>query len=220
MTKQRSRDELAAQYMEDGAAVLHRDKRVSRGMAALLMAPAFFVLGLSAFIATGNATASKPIPEPALPFVVAAMVAVALLFVVLSLSFAVLRTVVTSRDLVVKYGLWGPRIDLARIRSCQVAQYEWTNFGGFGIRLGKGGVWAYVPGPGPVVEIAYDDNGKEKVVQIGAEDAQLLAQRVNDARAALTRPRIQADDDVEAERELEASEEAEREHEDEADLRD
>jgi hypothetical protein len=209
VTKRESKDAFAAEYMEAGGDVRHRDKRVSRWMAAILMVPAVFVLGLSAFIASTNATASKPVPEAALPFVVAGMVAFALVYVLLGLSFAVLRTVVTAEDVVVKYGLWGPRIPLERIRSCQVKPYEWTKFGGFGIRLGKGGVWAYVPGPGPVVEIAYDDGGKEKVVQIGANDARLLAQQINDARAALGRPRIDVGDEAEAEREAMAEAEGE-----------
>ena len=211
MTKRGSGDAFARQYMEDGDAVRHRDKRVSRGLAALLMVPALFIMGLSAFIATTNASAPKPVPAVALPFVVAALVALGLLFVLLSLTFAVLRTVLTSRELVVKYGLWGPRIPLAAIRSCKVVRYEWTKFGGFGIRHGLGGKWAYVPGPGPVVEIAYDDGGKDKVVQIGAKDAALLAQRVNDARQELTGPRIDALDEHDAleEAEREALEEAE-----------
>jgi hypothetical protein len=209
VTKRESKDAFAAEYMEAGGDVRHRDKRVSRWMAAILMVPAVFVLGLSAFIASTNATASKPVPEAALPFVIAGMIAFALMYVLLSLSFAVLRTVVTAEDVVVKYGLWGPRIPLERIRSCKVKPYEWTKFGGFGIRLGKGGVWAYVPGPGPVVEITYDDGGKEKVVQIGASDARLLAQQIDDARAALGGPRIGADDDAEAEAEREAIAEAE-----------
>ena len=56
MTKRVSRDAFAAEYMEAGGDVRHRDKRVSRWLAAILMVPAVFVLGLSVVIASTNAT--------------------------------------------------------------------------------------------------------------------------------------------------------------------
>jgi hypothetical protein len=204
--------------MTHDAEVRHRDKRVSRLLAGVLVAPALFTWFMAFFIAFTNSSADKPLPGAALPIVVAAMGGLGLMFVVLSLTFAVLRSVVTDHQVVVKYGLWGPEIDLASIVSCKVVDYEWTKFGGFGIRLGSGGVWAYVPGPGEVVEIEYDASGERKKVLVGAKDARALSLEINRAREALVRARIAGDARDEAmEREVETmaaaleAEEAEKE---------
>jgi hypothetical protein len=214
VSKEGQRDHYESRYMTGDAEVRHRDKRVSRGMAILLMMPALFTLAMTFFLGFANATAAQPVPAAALPLVLAAMVAFSAMFVVLSLTFAVLRSVVTDRELIVKYGLWGPRIALDSITSCKVVPYKWTQFGGWGIRRGAGGVWAYVPGPGDVVEIAYTDRGKDKRIQVGADNAPMLAAEIERARQAGTSLRIDTSDDdaaalVEAERELAAVEEAE-----------
>jgi len=195
--------------------VRHRDKRVSRGIAIILGIPALFTLAFAGYLPFMNATAARPVPAAALPFVVAGLVGFAAMFAVLSLTFAVLRTVVTSREVIVKYGLWGPRIPIDAITSCKVIPYKWTQFGGWGIRRGIGGVWAYVPGAGDVVEIAYKSKGKEKRVQVGADNPQLVASEIQHARqAARTGLRIDAAEDedqaaIEAEQEAAAAEEAE-----------
>lgn len=196
--------------MTADAKVQHRDKRVSRGMALLLGVWAPFCWALAGFIAYANATASKPVPAVALPFVVAGIAAMGLMFLVMALSFAVLRSVVTEKHLNVKYGLWGPEILLSSITACRVVEYDWTKFGGWGIRRGAGGAWAYVPGPGDVVEIEYDADGETKTVQIGAEDPRKLALEINRAREGATRLRIESDDAA-AEEEMAALEEAEEE---------
>lgn len=202
-------DAFESRYMVGDARVLHRDKRVSRGMAAILAAPALFTWALSVFIAFANASSDKPVPAAALPFVVGAVALLGVLFAILSLTFAVLRTVVTDRQVTVKYGLWGPEIELSAIRSCKVVDYDWTKFGGWGIRHGTGGVWAYVPGPGEVVELEYDEGGTTKRVQVGAGDARKLALEINRARQAGSRIAIDAaDDDAAAEEEALALEEA------------
>lgn len=175
--------------------VRHRDKRVSRGMAAILAVPALFTLGLTVFIGFANAASSKPVPGPALPFVLAGLVALSAMFALLSLTFSVLRTVVTNSELVVKYGLWGPRVAIDRIRSCRVIEYDWTKFGGWGIRRGAGGVWAYVPASGDVVEVTYDDDdGSSRTILVGAQDAPALAREIERARSA-TGARIALEED-------------------------
>jgi hypothetical protein len=179
--------------MAEDAAVRHRDKRVSRGMAIILGVPALFTWFMAVFVAFTNATSDKPVPAAALPFVVGAMGLLGVMFAFLSLSFAVLRTVVTDEAVIVKYGLFGPEIDLASITACKVLDYEWTRFGGWGIRRGLGGVWAYVPGPGKVVELEYREDGETKRVQIGAADAPKLAQEIDRARQARARRRVEID---------------------------
>jgi hypothetical protein len=186
-------DQFESRYMSGDAPVRHRDKLVSRAMTALLGVPALFVLVLAVVIGLLNDTASKPVPAGALPFVLAGMVGLAGLFALMAVTFAVLRTTVTNREVVVRYGLWGPRIALDSITSCKVVDYEWTKFGGWGIRRGIGGVWAYVPASCPqVVEITYTDGGKEKRVQIGAGDPQSLAAQIQEARQLSPGVRISA----------------------------
>jgi len=217
VAKRSPSDAFESRYMSGEETVRHRDKRVSRGMALLLALPAVFTLWFTVYLGLNNATASRPVPEAALPFVLAGLVAFAGMFALLSLSFAVLRTVVTDREVIVKYGLWGPRIPLEAITECKVVPYEFHKFGGWGIRRGIGGTWAYVPGSGDVVEIAYTVEGKTKRVQVGAENAQLVASEIQHAREATARSlRIEATDAEEptaqeAEREAAAIEEAEAE---------
>ncbi len=175
-------DPFESKFMADEADVRYRDKRVSRGMAGILAAPALFSWALAVFVAFANASSDKPVPAAALPFVVGAIALFGVGFAVLSLTFAVLRTVVTSQSVIVRYGLWGPEIPLSAIVGCKVMDYDFTKFGGWGLRRGVGGVWAYVPGPGKVVEIEYEEGGATKRVQIGAEDAARLATEIERAR--------------------------------------
>jgi hypothetical protein len=94
-------------------------------MAGMLAVPALFVIGMAIYVAFANATAPKPVPAAALPLVVAAMVALGVLLGLLGIAFGVLRTVVTERAVHVRYGLWGPTIPIANIRSCGVVDYQW-----------------------------------------------------------------------------------------------
>ena len=111
------KDAFESDYMDGGEEVRHRDKRVSRMMAGVLAAPALFMLIFTFVLGFGNAAASKPVPEAYLPLVLGAMLAFAAMFFVMSVTFAVLRTVVTHREVNIKYGLWGPTIPLEHIDS-------------------------------------------------------------------------------------------------------
>jgi hypothetical protein len=177
-------DEFEATQMSDGAAVVHRGKVVSRGMAAMLAVPGLFVMGLAVYVAIINETSQKPLPAAALPFVVAAMILFGLMFLGMSLVFAVVRTVVTEQAVHVKYGLWGPTIPLSSIRSVGVVDYDWTQFGGWGIRLGKDGTWAYVPRGGRVLELRYEEDGRDKRILVSVENAEETARQIERARAA------------------------------------
>jgi hypothetical protein len=171
--------------MYDGARVVRRDKVVSRLMAGMAGVPALFVIGIAVYIASVNATAPKPIPPTALPFVVAAMVGLGVLLGLLGIAFGVLRTVVTERAVHVRFGLWGPTIPIASIRSCGVVDYQWTKFGGWGIRRASDGTWAYVTASGgKVLELRYFEGGRERRVLVGAHDAAETARRIEKLRAA------------------------------------
>ena len=194
--------------MVDGERVVHRDKRVSRGMAAIVSAPALFLIGLSIFIPIANASISQPAPPLVLAFIIALLVTMGLLFLLLAVAFAVVRTLVTEREVHVKYGLSGPRIPLESITSVRVVRYKWTRFGGWGIRIGIDGTRAYVPGPGDVVEIGYREGAVERKVQIGVSEPAVVARKIQEARNACTGLRFAEDVERSAELEAAAEEEA------------
>jgi len=171
--------------MYDGARVVRRDKVVSRLMAGMLAVPSLFVIGMAIYVAFANATAPKPVPAAALPLVVAGMVALGVLLGLMGIAFGVLRTVVTERAVHVRYGLWGPTIPVANIRSCGVVDYQWTKFGGWGIRRASDGTWAYVTASrGKVLELRYVENGRERRVLVGAEDAAETARQIEKLRSS------------------------------------
>ncbi|MCZ7681409.1 MAG: hypothetical protein M5U28_22505 [Sandaracinaceae bacterium] len=177
-------DEYEARHMRgDGEVVLHRDKRVSRWLAAAAGSAGLFTLALAVVIGVMNGTAERPLPPIALPFVLGAVALLGLLIMAVGVVYGVLRTVVTDREVRVQLGDIGPRIPLDRIVSCTVVDYEWTRYGGFGARIGRDGSWAYVPGPGKAVEIRYTDDGEEKRVLVGAGDPHETARQIDKARA-------------------------------------
>jgi hypothetical protein len=122
--------------------------------------------------------------EP-LPLVVPAILTV--FMTMLAILFSVLRVTV-SRDVVqVQYGLFGPKIAVDRIESCNAEHYDWKEFGGFGIRRSRDGTWAYnmMGDQGRAVRIAYrDDKGALRKVLVASKNAEQLAAAINQARAA------------------------------------
>ncbi|HEX8790980.1 MAG TPA: hypothetical protein VF765_08500 [Polyangiaceae bacterium] len=178
-------DAFEAAEMHDGARVVRRDKVVSRSMAVMLAAPSLFTIAIAVYIAFANASASKPVPPEALPLVVGGMVALGLLLATLGIVFGVLRTVVTEHAVHVRYGLWGPTIPIPSIRACRVVDYEWTKFGGWGIKRARDGTWAYVAtSAGKVLELTYEEEGRERRVQIGVSDAAETARQIERLRNA------------------------------------
>lgn len=199
-------DEFEARHMLDDAPVVHRDKRVSRLLALALAIPGLATMALGVFLGFANATASKPVPAAALPFVVAAILGLGLALMTLGVIFAVVRTVVTAREVHVKYGLWGPRIPLSALRSATVVKYDWLEFGGWGIRRSAKGTWAYVPTGDRAVELVFEEGGVEKRVLVGVDDPTETVRQIGRARDAISPGRLRvAEDDAVAE-EAEATE--------------
>jgi hypothetical protein len=203
-------DAFEAMEMHDGARVVWRDKVVSRFMAGILAVPSLLVIGLAIFIASANATAPNPIPATALPFVVAATLCLGVMFAALGVVFGVLRTVVTERAVHVRYGLWGPTIPIASIRSCRVVDYQWTKFGGWGIRRASDGTWAYVmASAGRVLELRYVDGRRERRVLVGVGDAAETARQIEKLRTAAPEGgRVRVADEPPAEESAEVDEES------------
>lgn len=183
-------DDFEARNMRDGAPVVHSDKRVSRGLTAIVSGSGLLTMALALFIAFANATSHKPVPVGALPLVVGAIGMLGMGLVVLGVVMGVVRTVVSEREVNVKFGLWGPRIPLENIRSASVVDYDWTAFGGWGIRRSVDGTWAYVPGGKRVLEIRYVEDGKERRVLVGADNPEETARQIDRAR----RPHVRVAD--------------------------
>ncbi len=170
-------DEYVAKYMEGGAALALSKKRMPWWWFALLAFPGLAMMG-------GLVGAA--------PSVVGALVGAVLglgSFALLSLLFSHLRLVVTERVVHVQLGLWGPKIPVERITLVRAKHYDWKQYGGWGIRYGRDGAWAYsVPGgTGDCVEIQWT-NDKQKTVThvISSDDAAGVAAAIERARAAAT----------------------------------
>ncbi|MFO0739463.1 MAG: hypothetical protein U0270_26430 [Labilithrix sp.] len=178
-----SGDAFEESEMHDGAPIVHRDKVVSRGMTGMFFGSGAIIMLASAMVGLTNATSTKPLPAAAVPIVVASLIAFGVAMWIAGIMFGVIRTLVTRKAVHVKYGLWGPTIPNEAIESARVVEYDWTEFGGWGMKIGKGGARAYVTRNGPCVEIIYrDDNGKSKRVLIGSENASATVAAINEAR--------------------------------------
>jgi hypothetical protein len=102
-----------------------------------------------------------------------------------ALLFAVLRITVTRSEVIVQYGLFGPRIPVSAIQDCQAVKYNWMTYGGWGIRRGRDGSWAYnmVGDAGRAVRIEWTDTkGKKQVTLVASPNPDALARAVNEAR--------------------------------------
>jgi hypothetical protein len=113
----------------------------------------------------------------------------ALPLVLVWLLFSTLRISVTSKEVYVQYGLQGPRIPIDAIVSCEVCAYDWKQYGGWGVRHGRGGSVAYnmLGDGGRAVLITYKEGAKTKTALLSARDPERLATAVLQARAmALT----------------------------------
>jgi len=177
-------DAFETAEMTDGTPVLHRDRRVSHDLAAVVACPGV----LAALMATKllyDANRSTQLPHAAIAMAVGGLSLVALFFAGLSLTLAVLRTVVTQYAVHVRCGLWGPSIPLAEIVSCNVVRYRVRDFSGVGYREGPNDARAYVLTSGPALSLVYREAGKQRCVFVGAQDPEATLEHIERARAAL-----------------------------------
>ena len=106
------------------------------------------------------------------------------LLLVITLLFSHVRVTVTGAQVVVQYGLFGPKIPLERITHVTAEAYDWKKFGGWGIKWSRDGTTAYsVPGGnGRVVRVHYtNDKGKEKKIVVSVDDADRIAAAIAQA---------------------------------------
>ncbi len=198
-------DDYEARYMA-GEGVLFRDKfRAPRTYLLLFLLPILIqAIAFAAIAFSGN-----PIPLPTLAIFPGTVLFMALL----GLLFSVVRITVTRKEVVVQYGLFGPRIPVDQIQSCAAVDYDWKDYGGWGIRRGRDGSWAYnmMGDAGRAVRIGWTDaSGKKQVTLLASRDPHALARSGNPARGVATPPaaparlRLPADPRIEAEAEAEA----------------
>lgn len=171
-------DDYETQYMAGGGEVLLRDKTVSRLSLALVGIPALVSWGAAAAIAFGADPSASPV-FALIP------VSAGLVLTACAALFTVLRVVVSTQELHVQYGLFGPRIPIESIESCETIKYEWTAYGGWGVRMGSDGSWAYsVPGGSRAVRIRWRKGGESKTTVVTSEQADSIVDAVAQARAA------------------------------------
>lgn len=211
---ERPADDYASGYMAGAGRVILRDKVVSR--ISLLL------LGLVALWCGGGAIATfaNLLPKSS-PGVGVFLLAVTAFFVLLAATLTVVRSVVSEGEVLVQYGLWGPRVPIGRVLGARVVAYDWLRFGGWGIKRDGEGTWAYVTSArGDVVELRFlDEGGTERKALFSATDPAGVAAAIEEARATDGRARVadrraegdEAARDAEAETDAEAEAEAEAE---------
>ena len=176
-------DDYEARYMA-GEDVIYRDKiKVPKKFFLLFALPILIQAGSFALASSQG----KPIPAGAL-----AMVPVtALILSVIVLLFAVLRITVTRREVHIQYGLFGPKIPISKIEDCRAVNYSWLEYGGWGIRRGADGSWAYnmVGDAGRAVRIEWvDEKGKDQTTLVASPNPEALARAIQEARGVAVVP--------------------------------
>lgn len=105
------------------------------------------------------------------------------------LMFSVLRVSVSSQRVQVQLGLFGPDISTDKITHAEAVDYDWKQYGGWGIRKGRDGSWAYnmMGDAGRAARIEYvDDKGKERAVLVTSAEPHLLVDAIQRARGVDT----------------------------------
>jgi hypothetical protein len=167
-------DAYEREYMKDEGLLLYRERRAApRWLQALLLAPAIGIL-LPVMLGVPGSWLAAVVVLPI----------VSLMWIMAS----VLRVNVSEGAVRIQYGLWGPTIPIAAIESADATTYEWTKFGGWGIKRSAGGEWIYnMPGDGGnAVRIVWRDaKGRTKITWIGTRESVTLAAAIAKARRAL-----------------------------------
>ena len=182
--------------METGGRILHRDKKVSRSLALIMLLSTVLFLAASVAYALGwGADVST--------FWKVLTYALTPLFPYVLLTGTVVRTVVTTREVQVKLGLWGPRIAVETITSCEPLtseqirqrQQEFMRSTHDGPAKRRRKFWLLVPGR--FTEAVWlewtDSDGTAHAAAVGSDDPGALAAAIQDARQADGGVRIETD---------------------------
>lgn len=200
----RAPDDYEARYMA-GDGVIYRDKiKAPKSFFALLGLP----LVIQAIAYTAVFVQAKPVP----PAVFLPMIFTVALLTLIALLFAVLRVTVSRKEVLVQYGLFGPKIPIERIKDCKAVTYDWKQYGGWGIRRGRDGSWAYnmMGDAGHAVRMEWtDEKGRDQVTLVASPNPEALARAIQSARGVAAPKLRVAVDPVASEFEAEAEAEAE-----------
>jgi hypothetical protein len=163
-------DPYVAKYMSGQGGALYFAKMTAPRVFSLL-----FLLPL--VVSTGSALVAHA------PLLVPLLSAIPLFLV--WILFSTLRISVTAKEVHVQYGLFGPRIPIEAIESCEACEYDWKQYGGWGIRYGRDGSVAYnmLGDGGRAVRITYKKGKKTKKLLLAAKDPERLATAIHQARA-------------------------------------
>ncbi|MBI5512154.1 MAG: DUF3093 family protein [Deltaproteobacteria bacterium] len=177
MAEPDGRSDYEKQYMSDGTSLFRSRQKMPWWWFALM--------GTMGLLGAVGAAADHALPV--LLFVLPLLAFVTLLF-------SHLRVNLTDRELHVQYGLFGPKVALSQILSCEATEYSMMRFGGFGIKRAMDGTWAYsLPGAERCVEFSYRDaKGKVHKVAVTSLEADALAAAINQARGAATGTGVRA----------------------------
>lgn len=174
-------DDYEAGAMTGAGRVIHRDKVVARGLALMM------VIYGAVFTALCVAIWMGAFPTMSL-FSKALVPPLAVLFWVTGLTRTVLRTLVTTEEVHIQQGLWGPRIPIASITGCEVIAYKAGNI--------PRGVLLHVPSARErVVRLDFTDaKAQARTAVIAANDPDLLAAKIDEARrVSSVRLRVEGD---------------------------
>jgi hypothetical protein len=166
-------DAYERDYMRGEGMVLYRDKTSSPWQLHTLFGVIAAAIITSAVVTPGGwISAAMGLP----------------IIATLWLLFSILRVSVSQGHVNVQLGLFGPKIPIAAIESVEALDYDWKQFGGWGIRLNAKGEWMYnLPGDGgrAVKMIWRDRKGRRKVTYVASRENEQLAAAIESARAAL-----------------------------------
>lgn len=152
-----------------GGAILYHDKiRAPVGYHLLFLLPLLVTMGTTIL---GRAPLAIPLVTGAVLLVLWAL-------------FSVLRVSVSRDQVYVQYGIFGPKIAVRDIERCEAVDYDWKQYGGWGIRYGADGSVAYnmMGDRGRAVRIVHKDGAERKVVLVASPDPERLAAAINEAR--------------------------------------
>jgi hypothetical protein len=200
-----SGDVYEREYMKGEGGVLYRDKFIAPWQFHAVMALPLLIMALSAVFTAvadpANLWATQWPVLVTLPF-----------FVIIWLLFSVLRVTVSEEQVVIQYGVFGPKVAVESIVSAEAVDYDWKRFGGWGVRRGVDGSWAYnmMGDAGRAVKLVYRDAKGEHTVYVSTTDATSLARRIKQAMASKGMDvGAQVDDEVVFEHEVAVEEQVE-----------
>jgi len=159
--------------------ILYRHRTVMPpAMLALLLVPALVPLVILAATLAGGG------PRPPTVALVVLVVSPVVL-VALALLLRVLAVTVTAERVHVRCGPWGPDIPVEAIARCAAVDYDWREYGGWGIRRGRDGTTVYnmMGDLGRATEIVHRQGGAERRVLVGTRDPASLVAAIERARA-------------------------------------